>query len=179
MQLNFRHTIDVPCDRAWSIFHGQIEAMGPELPDVHRVRILGRREPESGRLEQDLAWVIDQQVIPYSARPFIGDQLEELLSTLFWDHERRQVTFRFYHQQLPGLFDCQGHALLHEQDEGTDIAIAAELEIQPHLLPGVPRWLGQTVRPAVGRVVERTLGRILDALPAALARVSHDDAAAQ
>lgn len=177
MQLQFWHTIDVPPERAWSIFHGRIEHMAPELPDVHQVRILEHREPEMTRLEQDLAWAIDQRVIPHSARPFIGDQLRELLSTLYWDHKNRRVDFRFYHLRLPGLFDCQGQADLSWAAEGTHIRISADLAIKPHLLPGVPRWLGRSVEPAVRRVVERTLGRILDALPGAVARISHDDAA--
>ena len=174
MQLQFRHTIDVAPERAWSIFHGRIEHMAPELPDVHQVRILERREPDRSRLEQDLAWAIDQRVIPHSARPFIGDQLRELLSTLYWNHESRTVDFRFYHLQLPGLFDCRGQADLAEAADGTHIRISADLDIQPHLLPGVPRWLGRSVQPAVRRVVERTLGRILDALPHAVARISHE-----
>lgn len=179
MQLQFRHTIDVPPERAWSIFHGQIEHMAPELPDVDRVRILEWRQPRATTLEQDLAWTIDQKVIPYAARPFIGNQLEELLSTLCWDHEQRSVHFRFYHLRLPGLFDCQGRADLDDVKDGTHIHIRAELAIQPHLLPGVPRWLGRSVQPAVRRVVERTLGRILEALPLAVARISHGDTASR
>ncbi len=173
MELNFRHTIAVLPDHAWPIFHRKIDQMAPDLPNVDQVRI--RQENDQGEhLEQDVAWAIDQSVVPVSARPFIGDLLEELLATLTWDHGQRCVTFRFYNDRLPELFDCQGQARLREDGQGTDIHITAELDIQPHHLPGVPRWLGQKVQPAVRRVVEQTLGRILDALPTALARMSHD-----
>lgn len=173
MELHFRHTIDVSLGEAWHIFHTHIDRMGPDLPDVEQVRILDQHE-QTDHLEQQVAWVIHQSVIPVSARPFIGGLLEELLSTLSWDHGQQAVAFRFYNDKLPELFDCQGSARLNEARNGTHIEITAELDIQPHHLPGVPRWLGQKVQPAVRRVVEQTLGRILDALPAAVARVSHD-----
>lgn len=175
MELNFRHTIDVPRAEAWRIFHTHIDRMAPHLPDVDRIHV--RREQQwAGYLEHEVAWAINQSVVPVSARPFIGRLVEELLSTLSWHHDHNRVDFRFYNDRLPELFDCQGQAQLNEHVQGTDIHITAELDIQPHHLPGVPRWLGQSVRPSVKRVVEQTLGRILDALPGAVARVSHDEA---
>ena len=175
MELNFRHTIDVPRAQAWRIFHTHIDHMAPHLPDVDQVHVR-REHQQADYLEHEVAWAINQSVVPVSARPFIGRLVEELLSTLSWYHEHHRVDFRFYNDRLPELFDCQGQAQLNDHVQGTDIHITAELDIQPHHLPGVPRWLGQSVRPSVKRVVEQTLGRILDALPAAVARVSHDEA---
>lgn len=173
MELNFRHTIAVPRDQAWHIFHTRIDRMAPDLPDVDRVHVR-QEHPGTEYLKHEVAWAINQSVVPVSARPFIGGLLEELLSTLTWDHGARCVAFRFYNDHWPELFDCQGQARLSEDGDGTDIHITADLDIQPHHLPGVPRWLGQKVQPSVRRVVEQTLGRILEALPTALARVSHD-----
>lgn len=175
MELNFRHTIDVPRAQAWRIFHTHIDRMAPHLPDVDQVHV--RREREQAEyLEHEVVWAINQSVVPVSARPFVSGLLEELLSTLTWDHGQGCVEFRFYNDRVPELFDCRGWALLSETGDGTDIHITAELDVQPHHLPGVPRWLGQKVQPAVRRVVEQTLGRILDALPTAVARASRDEA---
>lgn len=171
MNLRFEQVIPIRRTEAWRAFHEEIEALAPWLPHVEHIRVLGGRPEGEQQSRHEHAWGLDQTVIPAVARPFIGDLLRELRSSTLWHHEHHRVDFRFFIESMEELVECEGQFLLDSDGDHTRITITARLEVHPHLLPGVPRLLGKTVRPAVKRVVEEALTPTLQALPDALRRL--------
>lgn len=171
MELHFERVIPVPRDAAWRVFHDNIEALAPWLPHVEHIRVLGRQAAGERQSRFEHAWGLDQAVIPGVARPFLGDLLRELRSSTCWHHDHHQVEFEFFLDTIEGLVECDGRFVLQSDEGGTRITITAKLEVYPHVLPGVPKLLSKTVRPAVKRVVEETISPTLQALPDALLRL--------
>lgn len=171
IELHFEQVIPVPRELAWRAFHEEIEALAPWLPHVEHIRVLTRRTQGGGPCRFEHVWGLDPSVIPQAARPFLGDVLRELRSSTLWHHDLHHVDFRFFLDSVEDLVECDGRFLLESDGEHTRITISAELEIYPHVLPGVPKFLGKTVRPAVKRVIEETLSPTLEALPDALTRL--------
>lgn len=168
MELRFEQVIPVPREDAWRAFHEDIEALAPWLPNVEHIRVLGRT-PEGQRQSRfEHAWGLEQSVIPAVARPFLGDLLQELRSSTLWHHDKHHVDFRFFLDTMEELVECDGRFILETDQGHTRITITARMEVYPHLLPGVPKLLARTVRPAVKRVVEETISPTLQALPDAL-----------
>ncbi|MGH0034535.1 MAG: hypothetical protein ACQGVK_05870 [Myxococcota bacterium] len=168
MQFEQTTRVSHPADAVLETLIERMEELVEFFPNLDAVEFRSREETADGRTR--IVRVCRGRVdgVPAPLRPFVSPDLLSWTDTAVWSRKAYEVEWSHEScsRTVAGLYRCSGVNSFKPHPENpereTEIRISGELQVDPHVLPGVPRFLGRTLAPQIERFVVELIKPNLD-----------------
>jgi len=152
-EFHFTDTIPHPLEACYEAMRDHMCEFTPYLHDVKEIKLLERREVAPGRHYLVNLWVSSYEP-PALIRRFVTPEMLRWRDIVTWDDETRSWQWRFESPAFSEVVCCEGTNSMRALGEAaTEITLAGRLDILVEKLPGVPSFIGRSVRPQVERFI--------------------------
>jgi hypothetical protein len=149
-------SVSHPADVVLDTMIARMEAIVPFLPNVESIETLETKRLRNHRVRILRRWQGVSGQLPRALRPFISKEWLAWLDTALWVPEEYRVEWTLS-TKLGELYDCSGTNYFEPDPDApetrTRIRITGRLTVYPERFPGIPRFLGQQLAPAIERFV--------------------------
>jgi len=157
LKISTSDVINAPVDEVFRIARDQLMDLVPYFPNISRIEVKEKTSPKEGTLNFVNHWHAKVDV-PSVAKKFITPELLSWKDIASWDEPSKVVTYRLESFIANDLFKSQGRNTFVAEGSGkTRLTVSCEVEIYPEKVPGVPRLLASTVKPAIEEIIRKML----------------------
>lgn len=153
MRIDTDATIHHPRDVAFRAVRDHMVEVGEHMPNITRIDVLERSEPEAGVVDFVNVWY-GEGAIPAPVKPFIKADMLRWTDYARWDETDWSCEWRMETAFMADRVTCSGRNVYECIDETTTrLHIEGELGIDLAGFPGVPKIIAKRARPAVERFI--------------------------
>lgn len=157
MRFDIADPIPLPADAAFRLVRDDMPALVPYMEDVESIEILERTE-QGDEVYLVNQWKASSKSVPAAVRKLVSPELLTWKDHATWHTETRACKWRLEPMRGGDIFQCTGSTRVEDTGDGTSrLALTIDLEIHPDKIPGIPAFLGRSIR---GQV-EAVLGKLL------------------
>ena len=154
MKIEVVQTIDHPRARVWEAYRDRLQELAEYLPNIARIEVLEREEPEDGVVKLLNRWQAANTEVPAVARPFVDPKRLNWLDHATWHQADWRTEWRM---EVPAFGDrvrtAGSNVYFEEGPNRTRLEIRGEFSVDVGKLPGVPRFLAGKVGGGVEKFV--------------------------
>lgn len=153
MRIDTDATIGHPRDLAFRTVRDNMVEVGEHMPNITRIEVLEREEPEPGVVEFVNIWH-GEGAIPAVAKPFIKASMLRWTDHARWDERDWSCEWRMETAFMTDRVTCSGRNVYETIDESrTRLHIEGDIGIDLAGFPGVPSIVARRARPAVEKFI--------------------------
>jgi hypothetical protein len=157
----------------WTTYRDDLPDLAEHLPNIDRIEVLEREEPEEGVVRLVNRWHAEGD-IPAVARRFIKPEMVNWTERVTWDQSTWVCSWEIEPAFFTSYVTVKGATDYNEAGEGRcEIHIQGDLSVDVRGMRGVPRLLGGQVNKAVEKFIgalilpnmrrlNRSVGKALD-----------------
>ena len=172
MRFRENATIHLPADAVFALMAERVEVLVPHLPNVASIRTESRTSAGSLRTTTRRLWRALPGHLPRAFRPFMRPEMMQWIDTSVWDRGDYSETWTVEGAGPQDLYTCTGRNVFMPHPEAphthTMLSFGGTLEVDPAKVRGVPRIIGQRLKPQVEafiiNLITRNFKEVVDAL---------------
>ncbi len=173
MKLDAKDAMAHSRDLAWSTYRDELPDLAEFLPNVHKIEVLSREEPEEGVVKLVNRWHAAGDIPPV-ARAFVKPEMVQWVERVVWDSRTWLCSWEIEPAFFTNYVTVRGATSYNEAAPGRcELHIAGELNVDVKGMRAVPRLLTKRVNKAaeafIGALVlpnmrrlNRSVAKVLD-----------------
>ncbi|GEM_PF-788853 len=157
MYVEKEDVVKQPVEVVYRLVRDELSKLVPYIPNAEKIETVNYERTSETRVEILNHWFAKADV-PSILKSFVKPEFFQWKDHAIWKDDQFCVDFRIESFVANNLYDLSGtNYFTSIGDDKTEIKLTFNFEIYPERLPGVPKFLGKRIKPAVEQLIKRML----------------------
>jgi hypothetical protein len=157
MRFQVADPVPMPAQEVFLLIRDEMPKLVPFLHDIDRIEVASRRE-EGDVVHLLNVWYASSERVPGALKKFLKPEFFSWKDHASWTGATRSATWRLEPRAGASIFECSGTTGIEDAGSGTSrITMDIHLEVHPDKVPGIPGFIGRSLRGEVEEFVSKML----------------------